>query len=441
MPGLGGVVYNRWMHRLPFFYGWVVAASAGSAMTVRNAAASLTLAIFVLPMSEDLGWSRTAIVGASAVSGIVAMFVLPLVGWLQQRLGSRLLLGGSVVVLGITTMAISWTSSIVVFYLLFGIGRLIFNAPVQIGAASVTAQWFVRRRGRATALLGVMHAVGMGAFPLFAGLFIAANDGDWRSGWLWLGIMVWAVALGPVFGLIRNSPEPYDLRPDGAADLGSAISADSGDSSTTSAADREVQWTLREAMRTPTLWMLAVAVGLMFVIHTGVNIHSAAYLQEKVNLSLTETGGALAVIALGTGIGSIAWGWLADRYQLRLVIAAATLWLAGMALAMLAVVNIWTTFVVVGAFGFGLGGALVLPSVVYANYFGRRSIGAIRGVTEPFVTGGQAVGGIAAGLVYDLTGEFTWVFPALAIAGGCAAVLVLMTRIPVKRVGAEGDVG
>jgi len=87
-------------NRTPFFYGWAVVLAAGSTMFVRNAAATLTIAVFVFPMSEDLGWSRTLIVGAAAAAGVVSMFVSPIAGWILQRYGARTLMTSSVILLG-----------------------------------------------------------------------------------------------------------------------------------------------------------------------------------------------------------------------------------------------------------------------------------------------------------------------------------------------------
>ncbi|MBT7079672.1 MAG: MFS transporter, partial [Chloroflexi bacterium] len=181
--------------RTPFFYGWLVVLAAGSTMFVRNAAATLTIAVFVFPMSEDLGWSRTLIVGAAAAAGVVSMFVSPLAGWILQRYGARALMASSVFILGAVILSLRWTTSPISFYLLFGVGRLMFQAPLQIGASTAVAQWFVRMRGRSSSMLGVSHSLGMGLFPLFAQLFMNANEGDWRMAWFWMGISVWVIAL------------------------------------------------------------------------------------------------------------------------------------------------------------------------------------------------------------------------------------------------------
>ncbi len=399
---------------------------SGLTMFFRNAAATLTIAVFVFPMAEDTGWTRTAIVGAASVAGVVSMFVSPFAGWVLQRYGPRVLLAGSMLVLGGAVMSIRWIDNIVLFYVLFGIGRVIFSSPVQIGAATVVAQWFVRRRGRATSALGVMHSLGMGFFPLFAQVLMNLSDGDWRMAWFWIGISVWAVALPPTLVALIRSPEEVGQKPDGEG-AGEESTAESKPS----AADDEVQWTLQEAMRTPAMWMLALAGGLVFFIHTGVNIHQAAFLRDQ-GISASIAASALTVMAAGTALGSILWGWLLDRIPVRTVYALTAAWLGGVALLFLLVETPAVAFVVAAVFGIGLGGLLVVPPVVMADYFGRSSLGAIRGITEPFVSGGQAVGGIAAGLIFDLSDSYEGTFPMFTVAALIGVVLIVLARRPVR---------
>ncbi len=413
------------VRRTPFFYGWVVVGVSGLTMFFRNAAATLTIAVFVFPMAEDTGWTRTAIVGAASVAGIVSMFVSPFAGWVLQRFGPRVLLAGSMLVLGGAVMSIRWVDNIVLFYVLFGIGRVIFSSPVQIGAATVVAQWFVRRRGRATSALGVMHSLGMGFFPLFAQVLMNASDGDWRMAWFWIGISVWAVALPPTLVALVRRPEDVGLKPDGDQWNDDEDDAHQDQSS----GESEVQWTLKEAMHTPAMWMLAIAGGLVFFIHTGVNIHQAAFLRDQ-GVSASVAASALTVMAAGTALGSILWGWLLDRLPVRTVYALTAGWLGGVALLFLLVDTAAIAFVVAAVFGIGLGGLLVVPPVAMADYFGRSSLGAIRGVTEPFVSGGQAIGGIAAGLIFDLSDSYAGTFPMFTVAALIGVLLIMLARRP-----------
>ncbi len=413
--------------RTPFFYGWAVVLAAGSTMFVRNAAATLTIAVFVFPMSEELGWSRTLIVGAAAAAGVVSMFVSPLAGWILQRYGARVLMASSVFLLGAVILSLRWTTNPISFYLLFGAGRLMFQAPLQIGASTAVAQWFVRLRGRSSSILGVSHSLGMGLFPLFAQLFMNASGGDWRMAWFWMGISVWVLALPLTLFVFVNKPEDVGLTPDGDV----SPTRDGDDEPTKTAAEQEEQWTLKEAMRTPAMWTLAFVGGLVFFIHTGVNIHQAAFLRDH-GISASIAASALTVMAGGTAVGSIFWGNLLDKLPVKLVYSLTAAWLGGMALLFLLVDTPTMAFAVALLFGIGLGGLLVVPPVAVAHYFGRSSLGAIRGATEPFVSGGQAIGAVGAGLIFDYTGSYEATFPTFTAAAIIAIVLLGVTRRPSK---------
>ena len=413
--------------RTPFFYGWAVVLAAGSTMFVRNAAATLTIAVFVFPMSEELGWSRTLIVGAAAAAGVVSMFVSPLAGWILQRYGARVLMASSVFLLGAVILSLRWTTNPISFYLLFGAGRLMFQAPLQIGASTAVAQWFVRLRGRSSSILGVSHSLGMGLFPLFAQLFMNASGGDWRMAWFWMGISVWVLALPLTLFVFVNKPEDVGLTPDGDV----SPTRDGDDEPTKTAAEQEEQWTLKEAMRTPAMWTLAFVGGLVFFIHTGVNIHQAAFLRDH-GISASIAASALTVMAGGTAVGSIFWGNLLDKLSVKLVYSLTAAWLGGMALLFLLVDTPTMAFAVALLFGIGLGGLLVVPPVAVAHYFGRSSLGAIRGATEPFVSGGQAIGAVGAGLIFDYTGSYEATFPTFTAAAIIAIVLLGVTRRPSK---------
>ena len=261
------------LNRLPFFYGWNILFAAGSSMVVRNAAASLTLAVFIFPMSEDLGWSRTLIAGAASVGGLAATVASPVVGWALDRYGARVILTGSVLVMGLSTISLAWATVPIAFYLAYGTGRVIFSSPMNIGSSVVVSRWFVRRRGRATGILFLSHSLGMITFPLIAGLVIKYRG--WEDAWIVLGVLVWVLALGPVSMLVRQSPESVGLLPDGD------LPTEQDDETLAESPAGEQNWTLKEAMRTPTLWLLALATGSLYLLQSGTNIHRGAYFLDQ----------------------------------------------------------------------------------------------------------------------------------------------------------------
>ncbi len=419
------------LNKMPFFYGWTILFAAGSSMVVRNATASLTLAVFIFPMSEDLGWSRTLIAGAASLGGLVATVASPVVGWTLDRYGARTILTVSILVLGLSTISLAWATVPIAFYLAYGTGRVLFSSPLNIGPSVVVSRWFVRRRGRATGMLFLSHSLGMITFPLIAGLVIKYRG--WEDAWIVLGVLVWVLALGPVSMLIRQSPESVGLLPDGD------LPEQPGAGNDVATAVEEVSWTLREAMRTPTLWLLALATGSLFLLQSGTNIHQGAYFLDQ-GLGVGVSAATLSVNAVFTGAGSLFWGWLVDRVPVRFTYAGVALMMAVALVLFPSADSVIEALAVAAIFGAAVGGILVVPVVAYANYFGRRSLSAIRGVTEPFVSLGQAIGAIFSGAIYDVTGSYKDAFLILAILGFATIGMLLLTRAPV-RPGVETEAG
>ena len=413
-------ITERMAKSTPFYYGWAVLFGAGTSQFVRNAAASLTLAVFMYPISEDLGWSRTLIAGAASAGGLAATAASPFVGWIVDRYGARVVLATSVLVLGFSTISLSWATIPIAFYLAYGIGRVIFSSPIQIGASVVVSRWFVARRGRATGLLFLSHSIGMTLFPLLAAVIIQARG--WQDAWLIMGILVWVIALGPVSLLIVQRPEDIGMVPDGMA-------GETSGRTNVPASLAEDSWTLREAARTPALWLLAVAGGLLFVVHSGINIHLVAYFRDQ-DLGATVAASSISVGAIFTGVGSLFWGWVIERVQARYAFACVALLMAISSILFIGADTITQAFAITALFGFSLAGVLVIPPVAFADYFGRGSLGKIRGVTEPFVTMGQAVGAILSGGIYDKTGSYQAAFATFVVVGLATMVILLLAKPP-----------
>ena len=429
---------QRLAERSPFFYGWWILGAAGTANFARNAAASLTISVFIYPLSEELGWSRTLIAGAAAAGGLAATFTSPIIGRMIDRYGARSVLTASVVVLCISTFALAWSDVSLtvmgatipwVFYVAYGTGRVIFASPVQIGTSVVVSRWFVRMRGRTNGILGLSHSAGMVLFPLIASIVIAQSG--WRDAWFVLSVVVFVVALLPVALLISEQPEDLGLRPDGDDVEETAEAGVEGDGINSSS--EEPNWTSGDAMRTPALWLLALATGMMFFMHAGSNTHAAAFFQDQ-GLGAVTAGVSISLNAIFLGISSLFWGRIVERVPARFVMAAVALNLAIGAFLFTLTDTTVEALAFSAFFGFGLGGMLVVPPVAYADYFGRPALGTIRGITEPFTTLGQAVGVMIPGLIFDFVGGASYLpfFFGAGFVGILAAVASLFAVKPVS---------
>ena len=411
----------------PFYYGWVVLGAAGSSMFVRNAAGSLTFAVFVPLIAEDTGWSRAAIGGAAAVGGLLATGASPPVGWAIDRFGARLMLVSSLIIIGLSTIALAWLSvHIALFYAAMSVGRIMFSSPLNVGAATVVGRWFVRQRGRATGLLFLSHSGGMAVFPLVATWVSYAYS--WQTAWIVLGLMVYAIALAPAALLVAQRPEDIGLRPDGDPPIDTE-SDDGGAPEPSTPAHVEEQWTTRQALRTPALWVLAIGTGFLFLLQSGTNVYQADLLRSR-GIDLTLSQLSIVVNAAGTGLGSLVWGRVVENLRVSYTYAMVALVMA-VALALFVFADtVLLGYIAAGLFGLAVAGILVVPAVAYANFFGRQSLGTIRGVTEPFTSLGQAIGAVSSGLVFQFAGFYTYAFVIYAILGVLTAVALLTARPP-----------
>ncbi len=373
------------------------------------------------PMHKELGWNITMIAGAASAGGLASTFFSPITGWAIDRYGARVVLTFSVLVLGFSTFLTGWATVPIFFYITYGIGRVIFSSPVQIGSSVVVSRWFIRRRGRANGILSFCHSIGMTGFPLMSSILIAAYG--WQVTWHLLGIAVWVVALIPVYLFLAETPESVGILPDGNKPTEPEYKIQGQNSV------NEPKWNFRGAIRTPALWQLAVGGGLLYVIQSGTNTHLAAHIQS-IGMTATVAASTVSLNAVFTGLSGLCWGWLTEKIQIRFCYALVATLMAVSVILFTLVNSPSGSFLVASLFGISLGGMLVVPSVSFADYFGRESLGAIRGVAEPFVAFGQAIGALMSGIIYDMSGSYDTAFYIMAIIAVFAVFMTVTATIP-----------
>ena len=411
--------------RLPFFYGWVIVGCTMCSSVVRQTAAVATLSIFLVPMTDEFGWSRAGISGAVSLGGVLGALMAPLIGPLFDRHGSRALLVASAVAVSACCVALAGTRGLLWFYVAFSISRMMFSAPFEIGTTSAVTKWFVRRRARAMSLLIMSTGVGLTILPLVVAVAIAIAG--WRAGWLTLAVVAIVFGVIPQWFLLVRRPEDIGLRPDGSAPDPEVP----GSEARTPASD-EVSFTRSRALRTSTLWLLMAYTLFVFPVQAGVSLHQAPHLIER-GISPTIAATIVSTFSLAGVLSSLFFGHIGDRVSVRGALAASAALLALGAVTMRGVDGPLLGYASAVLFGAGIGGILTMIPVAWANYFGRAHFGAIRGITLPAQVGGQAMGPLAAGVLHDLTGSYASGLGAFAVLSLLAAGLALITRAPRRR--------
>jgi len=304
-----------------------------------------------------------------------------------------------------------------------------FAGPFDIGIYGAVNNWFVARRATANAIATAAQMVGLVALPLIAQGAIVLF-GSWRAGWIAVGIAVLAVGFLPSVLLIVRSPEDVGLRPDHHAPSAPPGTADPSATGTISIARQtdptpEPHFTRAQALRTRAFWLLALFTVFTYPVQAGVSLHQAAYLVER-GLTPTTAATIVGAFSFASGCGSLGFGFLPRALKVRHRLAIVGALQAIGVLGLLAAANTPEFYTAAAIFGVGIGGLLMLPPVAWADYYGRGSYGAIRGVALPFQVLAQAAGPLLSGVLRDVTGNYTLsleCFVALSVLGMVAALL------------------
>jgi cyanate permease len=293
----------------------------------------------------------------------------------------------------------------------------------------IIAQWFVRQRGRALAFSSMGVGFAKVCMPILAAWLLVILG--WRQTWFVFGLTTMVLLVLPALLVIRRSPEDMGLRPDGAAESVIATSsvASRNTENLASRPDSDAGWTRADAVRSSAFWLLVITFGISSVGVTGLNLHVYSYVTD-IGHSAVVAASVMGVIASMQLASPLAWGFLAERIDVRyaamvrFVIQAVGL---GLAIATGDLFCLYAGFLL---YGIGLGGNMVLPDILWASYYGRRSLGRIRGMGLFISHMLAAAGPPFFGFLFDITGGYGLSFAIFGAILILSAALSLMLRPP-----------
>jgi OFA family oxalate/formate antiporter-like MFS transporter len=401
-------------------YGWLIVATMTLVMTMVYGA-SFSFSVFLKPLSEWFGWERASTSGAYAVSLWTSGLLAVLMGVLTDRYGPRIVLAIGGLLGGLGYLILSGTSALWQLYAGFAVIAVNTSATWTPITATVS-RWFSDKRVLALGIATGGIGLGQMVMPPLVTYLIGGTD--WRTAYLVLAFMTWGIVI-PAALPAKHSPTGTDLP-----------SAENGPEDTplnsgAAAAVQANEWSLTEAVRTPTFWLLVglnitVAITLFMA-----GIHIAAYATDvgitasSAALVLTVMGGANIMSKLFVGTIATRYG---SRFSLLLFLALGTIALFIFA----GITELWMFFAVAALFGFGIGGAAPPLAAMVAEYFGLRSVGVIMGVIGVGWAAGCSIGTILGDYLFDTGGSYVVAF---LVAGGLsvlALLFVLLLQAPRK---------
>jgi hypothetical protein len=229
----------------------------------------------------------------------------------------------------------------------------------------------------------------------------------WRATWVIFGAVTLALVVIPALVFMRRSPEEMGLKPDGidAPDETPASLVSKGEAAAAphAATDASI-WTWQEVLRTRTFWIICFIYGMANVGIAGLNLHVFAYVTDS-GFEAIVAATVMSIIASSQLGSTMVWGFVSERMEIRR--ASLLMFLiqsTGLALALAGhqVAALYGGFFF---YGIGLGGSWVLQEIIWATYYGRLSLGMVRGLAI-LVTHAFGATGAPFGFLHDATGSY-----------------------------------
>ena len=396
------------------YYGWIVVA-AGALMGCVAMGAMFSLAVFLQPMSETTGWSRTGISGAMALDFLAMGFAAFGWGALTDRFGPRLVVLAGAVLLTLGLALSSRATTLLEFQIVYGVIVGVAAGANIAPMRATTTGWFEKNRSLAVSMV----SAGMGMAPMtispFASWLISTYD--WRTAQLSIAILA-GVLLIPAAFLVRRAPAVAGAAP------GLAVAGDSG-------------ITAGQALRSPQFIVLAATYFACCAMHSGPIFHTVSYAMACgiPPLAAVTIYGVEGLAGLG---GRVVFGLSGDRFGAKPVLVIGLMIQALAAGTYFFTRQLGEFYAVAVVFGMAYGGVMPLYSVIAREYFPMRIMGTMIGGASLVASLGMALGPALGGWIFDQFGTYGWLYiGSFAVGVGATAIAMAFPPSPSRQQGLQ----
>jgi len=404
--------------KLPFFYGWIVAASCF--ICSFSYGIFYTLGVFFTTLQKEFDWSSTL---TSSIHSLHLMVFVPstfFMGWLGDKYGPRFPIILGAIFFGVGFSLLSQVDSLIQFYLYYAIASsgagIIFSLPT-----TTIQRWFVKRSGLALGIVTAGVGAGILVYAPLAEHLISSYG--WRAAYIQLGVGTAIILL--LASIWTMTPEKKGIQPYGSKSL--------AEQEVGLGAVSESSWSLGEALWNRSFWLVCalyfctvlpihlIAVHLVpFAVSIGIEKDAASWVWGLVG-GISILG---RIITPTLVEGTI--GWRKGLIIVTAVLAASFVWISMAA-------SLWMLLVFVVIFGVGYGGKVPLIPALMCSYFGTKSLGQILGFIHAVSLIGGAIGPLLAGYIVDTTGHYDIAFLIGAGFWAVASLLVWLSKTPKRQ--------
>ena len=388
-----------------FFYGWINVILGLLLMTFAYVGFVSLTSVFVLPVTEDLGFERGDWMTYMVLLSLSSVVCSPFLGKLMGKKNLKIWVTIACVLGFIGYFGFSRAHSLSTFYLfglILGIG---FAGTVPMPVSILINKWFGGKiRGTATGIAFLGSGLGgMILSPILSSVIVSHG---WRMGYIVLGIVF--LILGALVLIFAND----NPQSKGFTRMGEDEAEQIADT-----AEKQGK-TLKEAMRTPEFYFAVVSTILVVLASSAILANSVAYF---VGCGIEEVKAAsLHGLMLGTLIiGKPLMGFVTDKTGVKVSSVLTTVIFAATFAALFIMPNAAGVLVYLVIACYGLGGPTItiIPPLLVNGLFGDRDYGTLVGIMNMATSIGGAFGGTVAAKVYDMTGSYAsfWVVACIAV--------------------------
>jgi len=413
------------------FYGYYLIGAAMVAQFVSIGSQNYIIGAFFKPMTSDLGWTRSEFTLGRTVAQFVMAFTGFFIGGHVDRHGGRRLMLIGIAVLSVSLYALSFVQELWQWIVLNGVILTIGAALIGNLVVNVTlSKWFVEKRGQAVSLASM--GVSMAGVVLPPVMTHIIDDWGWRTGWRMMAVFA-AVLMVPTALMMRRAPEDYGLNPDGRTNA--QMASGLGDRAR---AEFAMSMTRKQAVRTATFYMLVIGFGL-FGVTIGVMLLQTIPFMTDAGYSRNTASWMIVLSSIPALASKPLWGYAMDHWDPKKLASAGAVITGISMIVITASVNAtadWAVYFGFVLLGFGWGGMIPLQEVIWASYFGRRFLGAVRSAGLPFALVLGAGSPLLVSLYFDHVGNYNGAFLIVAGLNIAASAMLLFIPKPGQRAAA-----
>jgi sugar phosphate permease len=405
-----------------FYYGWVIVGMAALGVFFSGPGQTYSISVFIDHYIKDFGWSRSLVSSIYSIATLASGILMFFVGRYIDLHGQRKM---SVIVGTALAIACFWNSFVanaVMLFIGFFFIRLFGQGSMSLIPNTLVPQWFIEKRGRALSFMAIGGFISSASFPPLNAWLV--SEVGWEVTWRIWGILLLTIFVPLAFFFIRNKPEDIGLLPDNKQQP-------TTNNKTKQQVVGEIDWTLKEAMKTRSFWLLLFCMSIPALVNTGITFHLMSILGEN-NINPAFAAIILSLMALiGFPVTLIA-GFVLEKVKVNYVLAAV---FVGEIVFIIILYNAFSPLIAIifgVVWGFIGGFERIVFGIIWPNYFGRKYLGSIKGVAMTMGVVGSAFGPLPFGVAYDIFGGYNEILLLMLIIPFLGSIAAIFSKVPLK---------